>query len=55
MEKVFDAPEWLAAMTSHVPNKGEQMVRYYDHYSNKTNIWDQVLDYKILGFLKNIT
>jgi len=34
MEKVFDAPEWLAAMTSHVPNKGEQMVRYYDHHSN---------------------
>ena len=21
-------------MTMHVPNKGEQMVRYYDHYSN---------------------
>ena len=33
-EKVFDALEWLAAMTSHVPNKGEQMVRYYGYYSN---------------------
>ena len=33
-EKLFDALDWLAAMTSHVPNKGEQMVRYYDHYSN---------------------
>ena len=33
-EKVFDALDWLAAMTSHVPNKGEQMVRYYGHYSN---------------------
>jgi len=33
-EKVFDALEWLAAMCSHVPNKGEQMVRYYSHYSN---------------------
>ena len=32
--KVFDALDWLAAMTSHVPNKGEQMVRYYGHYSN---------------------
>jgi hypothetical protein len=32
--RVFDALEWLAAMTSHVPNKGEQMVRYYGHYSN---------------------
>jgi hypothetical protein len=25
-EKVFDALEWLAAMCSHVPNKGEQPV-----------------------------
>ena len=34
-QKVFDALEWLAAMCSHVPNKGEQMVRYYG-YSNKS-------------------
>jgi hypothetical protein len=41
-QKRFDAPvsstgqvmEWLAAMCSHVPNKGEQMVRYYGYYSN---------------------
>ena len=33
-EKIFDALEWLAAMCSHVPNKGEQMVRYYGYYSN---------------------
>ena len=33
--KLFDALEWLAAMCSHVPGKGEQMVRYYGHYSNK--------------------
>ena len=33
-EKVFDALEWLAAMCSHVPDKGEQLVRYYGHYSN---------------------
>jgi hypothetical protein len=26
--KAFDALEWLAAMCSHVPGKGEQMVRY---------------------------
>jgi len=31
---VFDALEWLAAMTSHIPNEGEQMVRYYGYYSN---------------------
>ena len=33
--KVFDALDWIAAMCSHVPGKGEQMVRYYGHYSNK--------------------
>jgi hypothetical protein len=33
-QKVFDALEWLAAMCSHIPNKGEQMVRYYGYYSN---------------------
>jgi hypothetical protein len=33
-EKAFDALEWLAAMSSHVPDKGEQMVRYYGYYSN---------------------
>jgi hypothetical protein len=32
--KAFDALEWLAAMTSHIPNQGEQMVRYYGVYSN---------------------
>jgi hypothetical protein len=32
--KVFDALEWLAAMCTHVPNKGEQMVRYYGYCSN---------------------
>jgi hypothetical protein len=31
-EKDFDALEWIAAMCSHVPNKGEQMVRYYGFY-----------------------
>ena len=25
--------EWLAAMCSHIPNRGEQMVRYYGFYS----------------------
>jgi hypothetical protein len=47
--KVFDALEWLAAMCSHVPNKGEQMARYYGYYSNeargkrkKTNADDKI-------------
>ena len=30
-EKTFDALEWMAAMCSHVPNKEEQMVRYYGY------------------------
>ncbi len=33
-EWAFDSLEWIAAMCSHVPNKGEQMVRYYGYYSN---------------------
>ena len=32
--ETFDALECLAAMCSHVPNRGEQMIRYYGHYSN---------------------
>ncbi|MBW6487419.1 MAG: transposase [Syntrophobacterales bacterium] len=32
--KVFPALEWLAAMCSHIPNRGEQMVKYYGYYSN---------------------
>jgi hypothetical protein len=27
--KVFDALEWLAAMCSHVPDRGEQLVRQH--------------------------
>lgn len=33
-EKAFDALNWLAAQCSHVPNKGEKMVRYDSYYSN---------------------
>jgi hypothetical protein len=29
--KNFPALEWLAAMCSHIPNRGEQMVRYYGY------------------------
>ena len=32
--RMLHALEWLAAICSHVPNKGEQMVRYYGYYSN---------------------
>ncbi|NIO19965.1 MAG: IS91 family transposase, partial [Candidatus Aenigmarchaeota archaeon] len=33
-ERPFEPLECLAAICSHVPNKGEQMVRYYGFYSN---------------------
>jgi len=32
--KVFPALEWLTVVCSHIPNKGEQMARYYGYYSN---------------------
>ena len=28
--------DWLALLTTHIPNRGEQMVRYYGYYSNKS-------------------
>ena len=34
--KTFEALTWLAQLTTHIPNKGEQMVRYYGFYSNKS-------------------
>jgi len=43
LENVFDALEWLAAMCPHVPNKGEQIVRYYGHYSLHFSPWPLLL------------
>ena len=34
--KSFDALDWLAQLVTHIPNKSEQMVRYYGYYSNKS-------------------
>jgi len=34
--QVFDPLEWIAAITSHIPDKGQQMIRYYGYYSNKS-------------------
>ncbi len=33
--KTFLALDWLAQLVTHIPNKGEQLVRYYSYYSNK--------------------
>jgi hypothetical protein len=32
----FTALDWLARLITHIPGKGEQMVRYYGYYSNKS-------------------
>lgn len=32
----FSTLDWLAKLVTHVPNKWEQMVRYYGYYSNKS-------------------
>jgi Putative transposase len=31
---VFSVLDWIATRTAHIPNKGEQLVRYYGYYSN---------------------
>jgi hypothetical protein len=36
ISKTFDALDWLAQLVTHIPNRGEQMVRYYGFYSNKS-------------------
>ena len=33
---MFDALDFIAALTQHIPDKGVQMVRYYGFYSNKS-------------------
>ena len=30
----MDALDWIARVVSHIPDPGEQMVRYYGRYSN---------------------
>ena len=34
--KTVNTLNWLAQLVIHIPNKGEQMVRYYGYYSNKS-------------------
>ncbi len=34
--KEFNSLEWMAALVSHIPDRGGQTVRYYGHYSNVT-------------------
>ena len=32
----FDSLEWMAALISHIPDRGVQTVHYYSYYSNAT-------------------
>ena len=34
IHRTLDALDWIALLTSHIPNPGEQMNRYYGRYSN---------------------
>ncbi|SNS31452.1 Putative transposase [Anaerovirgula multivorans] len=34
--ETFIPLDWLARLVTHIPNKGEQLVRYYGYYSNKS-------------------
>ncbi|MFH2066234.1 MAG: transposase [Pseudomonadota bacterium] len=34
--KTFPALDWLAQLTTHIPDKREHTVRYYGYYSNKS-------------------
>jgi hypothetical protein len=34
--ETFSALDWLARLVTHIPNRYEQMVRYYGYYSNKS-------------------
>jgi hypothetical protein len=36
VSKTFQELDWLAQLVTHIPNKGDQMVRYYGYYSNKS-------------------
>ena len=31
---VFPVLDWIATLTTHIPNKGEHLIRYYGYYSN---------------------
>jgi len=31
---IYSALDWLAALLTHIPDKGQQLLRYYGHYSN---------------------
>jgi hypothetical protein len=47
--KVFAAREWLANRCSHVPNRGEQMVRYYAELAIMRSLDGRAIEFAILS------
>jgi hypothetical protein len=31
---IFPVLDWIATLTTHIPNEGEQLIRYYGYCSN---------------------
>jgi len=42
--KIFPALERLANLCPHIPNRGEQMVRYYGRYSKKGVLINSIIN-----------
>ncbi len=42
--KAFDALDWLAQLVTHIPNKGEQMVRLIYDESSLPSAGDYIID-----------
>lgn len=36
LKETFSAVDFMARLITHIPNKGEQLIRYYGYYSNKS-------------------
>lgn len=32
--RIYDPLDWIAAICAHIPDEGQQMIRYYGYYSN---------------------
>jgi hypothetical protein len=46
--EIFKAPDFIAAIIDHLPPKGQQTVRYYGLYSNKTRGQQSLISDRII-------
>ena len=51
--EIFKAPDFIAAALLHLPPKGQQTVRYYGTYSNKTRGQQSLIPDRIIPASKN--